>query len=894
MTPEQWEKVKEVVEAGLERDGDARSRFVDEACAGDPSLRAEIWELIASSEQAGSFMAGSLFDAATPLAAEDRDASLDGQRLGAYRIVRELGYGGMGTVYLAARDDEAYRKDVAVKLIKRGMDTEAIVRAFRTERQILATLDHPNIARLLDGGTTDDGRPYFVMDYIEGLPFDVYCDVHTVPILERLKLFRIVCSAVHYAHQRGVIHRDLKPGNILVTAGGVPKLLDFGIAKVLNPELSSLTTGSTTTVRPLTPAYASPEQARGEAITPVSDVYSLGVLLYELLTGHRPYRLQGQTPHEVERVICEEEPQRPSTAVSRIEEPCDGFTAITPASVATARGDQADTLRHTLTGDLDTIVLMALRKEPGQRYASVDLLSDDLRRHLEGLPILARKPSVLYRTTKLVGRNRATAVTAAIGLIVSLVLGSVAFSSNALWLRSSDRASDSPSGLSPGARSADSAPAVANPTTRAKSLGVLPFQPLAGSERAESLELGIADALISKLNHVGQLTVRPPDLVRKYAGREDVSRAAARELDVDAVLVGRIGQAGDRIRLSVQLINARDKRVLWADTFDEQWAHIFAVQSAIATQVARALAVPVSTDDRKRPAGFDAENPAAYREYLLGRHFWSRRTPAGLTAGLQHFAKAIKLDPGYALAHAGIADSHVAFASFRVSSGRDAYVKARAAAVRALALDPDLPEALSALAMVHLYYEWNWVAAERAFKRALVLNPDDGTTHMRYALALSYFGRVDDALGEIARARDADPLSPLISANVGKVLHLARRYEHAIQAHRNALELDPNYWLTHNNLGFTYALTRAHDQAIAAFQRAIDLSDSSGAKANLAYTCTPCPAVHVKPRRSLTICALEARRSTPLPSTSLWSTQVSAIVIVRLRGWKRPITRGCA
>src|SRR5882762_1023363 len=313
MTPEHWEKIKELVEAGLEREGDVRARFLDDACAADPSLRADVCELIASYEEAGSFMAASIFDAATKLAAEDRETSLEGQRIGAYRNVRELGHGGMGRVYLAVRDDEAYRKEVAVKVIKRGMDTEGIVRAFRTERQILATLDHPHIARLLDGGTTDDGRPYFVMDYVEGLPLDVYCDTHTLQIPERLKLFSTVCSAGHYAHQHGVIHRDLKPGNILVTPTGAPKLLDFGVAKVLNPELSSLPTGSTTAARPLTPAYASPEQARGETVTPVSDVYSLGVLLYELLTGHRPYLLQGHTPQEFERVICHEEPPKPST-----------------------------------------------------------------------------------------------------------------------------------------------------------------------------------------------------------------------------------------------------------------------------------------------------------------------------------------------------------------------------------------------------------------------------------------------------------------------------------------------------------------------------------------------------------------------------------------------------
>jgi TolB-like protein/Flp pilus assembly protein TadD len=364
---------------------------------------------------------------------------------------------------------------------------------------------------------------------------------------------------------------------------------------------------------------------------------------------------------------------------------------------------------------------------------------------------------------------------------------------------------------------------------------VLPFQPLADNARDESLEFGIADALISKLNHVGQLTVRSSESVRKYAGRGEAPQVAARDLRVDSLLMGRMSQAGDRIHLSVQLINAQDNRVLWADTFDDQWAHIFGVESAIATQVARALTLPMTTDERRRLAKFDTDNPAAYREYLLGRHFWRRHTPAGTTTGLQHFARAIKLDPSYALAHAGMADSYVAFASVRVSSANDAYLKARAAAERALALDPNLPEALSALAMVHLYSEWNWIAAEGAFKRALELNPDDGTTHMRYALALPYFERFDDALREIALAREADPLSPVISANVGKILHLARRYDQALQEHRKALELDPNFWLTHNNLGLTFAMTRVYEQAAAEFRRAIDLSDSTEAKANLAY-----------------------------------------------------------
>jgi serine/threonine protein kinase/TolB-like protein/Flp pilus assembly protein TadD len=839
MTPERWEKIKELVDAGLEREDGARARFLDEACAGDSLLRSEVGELIASHEQAGSFMTAPAYDAATTLVAEDAD--LIGRRIGPYQAVRELGHGGMGAVYLAVRADEAYRKEVAVKVVKRGMDTEGIIRSFRTERQILASLDHPNIARLLDGGTTEDGRPYFVMDYVEGLPLDVYCDTHKMSIAGRLTLFRTVCSAVHYAHERGVIHRDLKPGNILVTPAGIPKLLDFGIAKVLNPELSSGTIGTTTTVRPLTPGYASPEQIRGDAITPESDVYSLGVLLFELLTGHRPYRVRGHTPQELERVICEQEPEKPSTIVSRsrIEEPRDGDDSrrsrITPASVSEARDDQPDALRHRLAGDIDNVVLMALRKEPGRRYASVEQLSEDLHRHLEGLPVRARKSTLRYRTTKLVARNRATAITAAISSIAILTLVDIAFFPHPLWTRPPALALGSARVVTAEELSRDPASAVGKTGMHRRSLAVLPFQPLVGTAPDESLEFGIADALISELSHLRQLTVRPAESVRKYAGPGQAPEVAADELGVDTLLVGRVDQAGDRIRLSVQLISPRDNRVLWTNTFDEQWAHIFAVETAIATQVARALTLPVTNDERQRLAKRDTDNPAAYREYLLGRHFWSQRTPAGLTTGLQHFARAIELDPNYALAHAGMADSYVAFASFRVSSANDAYLKARAGAVRALELDPTLSEALSALAMVNLYYEWNWMAAERAFKRALALNPDDGTTRMRYAMALPYFERFDDALREIARARETDPLSLVISSNVGKILHLARRYDEAIEEHRKALVLDPNFWGTHNNLGLTYVVTGAYGQAVVEFQRAIDLSENSEAKANLAY-----------------------------------------------------------
>jgi serine/threonine-protein kinase len=357
----------------------------------------------------------SVVAAAPKFTLPDPDTQFIGKRVGPYRLIRELGRGGMGVVYLAERADEEFKKRVAVKIIKRGMDTEEIVARFRHERQILASLDHPNIARLLDGGTTADGLPYFVMEHIEGQPIDDYCNTHKLTTNERLGLFRTVCAAVHYAHQNLVVHRDLKPTNILVTEDGTPKLLDFGIAKILNPEMFPETILPTRTwERPMTPAYASPEQVRGAVITTVSDVYSLGVVLYELLTGRRPYDFKSLAPHEIAKVVCETQPLRPSTAV-RQPETAREDSANKPGVETNVESER---LSRRLQGDLDNIVLMALRKEPQRRYASAEQLSEDIRRHLEGRTVIAREDTLGYRAEKFIKRNKAAVAAAAIFIVL--------------------------------------------------------------------------------------------------------------------------------------------------------------------------------------------------------------------------------------------------------------------------------------------------------------------------------------------------------------------------------------------------------------------------------------------------------------------------------------------
>lgn len=411
---ERWARVKQLFDAAADLGPNERSALLDHECRDDTTLRREIESLLESDQQTNGFIEEPAIEVPRDLFPDAIDETFVGRQFGAYRILREIGRGGLGAVYLAARADDEYRKEVAIKLVRRGLDTEDILRRFRNERQILAQLDHPNIARLIDGGTTDDGLPYFVMEYVNGEPIGAYCDAHALTTTERLNLFRKVCAAVTYAHQNLVIHRDLKPSNILVASDGEPKLLDFGIAKLLTAE-NELFTQTVPALRVMTPEYASPEQIKGDKITTASDVYSLGVLLYELLTGQRPYRLKTRTAEEIARAITEQEPERPSTVVA----------AAPPPPELPGEDRRRGRRRYDLRGDIDNIVLMALRKEPARRYPSVGQFSEDIRRHLAGLPVVARKATVSYRTSKFVTRHRIGVATAVL-LLLSLIAGIVA------------------------------------------------------------------------------------------------------------------------------------------------------------------------------------------------------------------------------------------------------------------------------------------------------------------------------------------------------------------------------------------------------------------------------------------------------------------------------------
>ncbi|HSK73731.1 MAG TPA: serine/threonine-protein kinase, partial [Pyrinomonadaceae bacterium] len=443
---------------------------------------------------------------------------LIGKRIGVFEVKKEIGRGGMGTVYLAERVDGEFNQTVAIKLIKRGMDTDLVLKRFRRERQILAALDHPNIAYFLSGDSTEDGLPYFVMEYIEGKPLYQFCDENKLSINERLKIFQQVCSAVHAAHRIQVIHRDLKPSNILVKANKVPKLLDFGIAKVLDPELAVTQIDPTSTqMRVMTPEYASPEQIIGDDVTPASDIYSLGVLLYELLTGHRPYRLKRRAPFEIARVICEEMPSIPSGSLTGEDNlvPTKENGKVSLEFILQSRRATLETLKNQLSGDLDKIVLKALRKNPSERYQSAQELADDIANYLAGRAVKA-----------------------------------------------------------------EYFPDTIEPQNEKSSVAILPFKVLGTADSDEEfLGLGLTDALVMRLSGMQRLVVRPTSSVMRFAESEPFE--AGRELGVKYIVDGNIRRAGERIRVTVQLLNVGENAAQWAEKFDEKSADVLELEDSI-------------------------------------------------------------------------------------------------------------------------------------------------------------------------------------------------------------------------------------------------------------------------------------------------------------------------
>jgi eukaryotic-like serine/threonine-protein kinase len=787
MSPDKWKRLEEIFNQAVVLPPEKRETFLDEACRGDRELREQADILLDSDSEAEDFIESSPYVSYLENVVEEKNGangdggdSYIGKKVGVYRITKEIGRGGMGAVYLAVRDDREFQQNVAIKLIKRGMDSDQVLRRFRNERQILAALNHPNIARLLDGGTTDDGLPYFVMEYIEGLPVTQYCDSNRLTVRQRLQLFQQVCAAVYYAHQNLIIHRDIKPSNILVTEDGVPKLLDFGIAKLLNPDLIHETQEPTATaMRMMTPEYASPEQVSGNFVTSATDQYSLGVLLYEIVTGHRPYLLENRSPLEIAKVICERPPATPSQIVESSKQLVNSNKfSLEPATVEIIcrnRKTTLDTLKIELESGLDALLLQSLHKEPHRRYSSVEQLAEDIKRFLKGQPIKA-KPAFQTHITE---------------------------------------ASDTGG-------------------SRQKTLAVLPFKLLNiiannGNHDTgdEFLGIGLTDALITRLGNMRRFSVRPTGTVLQYATAEEDSLTIGKRLGVAYVLDGRILKVRDKIRVTVQLISIKDGASIWAEQFDENVADVLALQDSLSTKVAAALIPQISTEELEQIAFVGTNDEAAHEKYLRGRYCWHKFTEESLAKAIVYFYEAIALDPNYARAYSGVADYHTWLGIVGVLPPKECFGAARQAAEKAVELDPHLAEAHASLAFSRWAFNWDFSEGERLFRDAVELNPNYFQTHEWLALFYSSLGRYDEALNEINHAQRLNPISASIPIIASQILFKARRFEESLAQNSRAIQLEPSNSHVLQSYGWILPELDRASEAVELCRRAVEISERS-------------------------------------------------------------------
>ena len=745
-----------------------RASFVSQASPGDPALISDMDTLLSQLGTSENVVQLELpetdLNSCNNLRAQENVDPLIGRRLGAYRIEREVARGGMGTIYEALRVDKEFTKRAAIKVVKRGMDTDVILRRFRKERQILAAFNHPNIASLLDGGTTDDGLPYFVMEYIEGKPLYKYCDANQLTVAQRLQLFLSICDAVHYAHQKQVVHRDIKPSNVLVTGDGVPKLLDFGIAKLLNPGIiGDITRDSTgTAMRLMTPEYASPEQIQGLPTSPATDVYSLGVLLYELLTGYRPYRLGNRAPHDIARVICSEAPPPPSFVVMRHDDHVTASEATTLQQVYSRRKATPESLRQTLSGDLDTIIMRALEKEPENRYQSAEQLREDIARFLERKP-LSHWPKSPYLTP----------------------IASSAEASVAVFLHMVDFSQTTDSGT-------------------------------------DYLAIGLTDALISRLSTISRLAVRPISSVLHYEPDSD-PLTAGRKLCVTYILSGSLSRTGDTIDVTIQLLNVSNGQVIWTQKFDEKLGELLNLEDRVCCRVAEAIVPDLTADERIKLSKRGTDNPQAHEAYLRGRYYWNKLNEESFAHAMICYNQAIALDPNYALAYAGLAGYHNWLGSFTILPSAECAAAAYDAASTAVAIDPTLSQGYAALGQAILCRDFSWGRAKRQLLAAIDLNPNYAFGRILYASQLTMEGRFSEALREAQFAQDLDPLGSISRFNLIRCLYFARRVDDAFRLAKETVEMQPNNLEALLVASALLSSLGRHEEAVDAAQKCVVL-----------------------------------------------------------------------
>ena len=746
-----------------------REAFLDRACAGDAAQRVRVAELLAGISE-GNRLLPTSYVPRGPIAAEEKPSD----KIGRYKLLQKIGEGGCGVVWMAEQE-EPVRRRVALKVIKLGMDTKEVIARFEAERQALALMDHPNIAKVFDAGATDTGRPYFVMELVRGVPITRYCDEANLSTADRLALFSQVCHAIQHAHEKGIVHRDIKPSNILVAQHdhlAVPKVIDFGIAKATQGRLTDATLFTAFEQFIGTPAYMSPEQAEfsGLEVDTRSDVYSLGVLLYELLTGKPPFdpkSLQQAGIDEIRRIIREVEPPRPSTRSQRRKE-------------AEGTEHESGLPRHLgsyedISGDLDWIVMHCLEKDRARRYATASDLALDLGRHLRHEPVVARPPSVAYRTGKLLRRHRyGFAAVAVIGLLLSV--------GTFVSVRQTRRAE----------RAEARAPA---PALNPKSIVVLPFENLSADASANEFFVGgMHSDVIASLARIPDLRCVPLTTALTYRDTKKTPREIARELQVAFVLNVSVGRNGQKVSLTAALTKAGTAERVWSKTYEHDLTGIFTLQSALAQAIAAELKAAVSAETRQLLERRPTENSAAYDLFLKAREMTNRslagaRSPPRPAGGKSFFevqesllSSAVMLDPTFAeawaeLSRANSFNYHGVYMATLQDRSAARRASARKAIAEAVKLAPDAAEVRLSHGFYLHYCERDYLRAAAEFEKVVRLQPNSPEPFLALGQLQRNQGKWTDAVASFRRAVALDPASAFAANELGLLLSAGRRRE---------------------------------------------------------------------------------------------------------------------
>jgi eukaryotic-like serine/threonine-protein kinase len=785
----QMARMSHLLEEALALDEAGRRVWLERATQEHPDLAAALREALlpgaAQAAQLKELMSLPKLAAAAEASAPAASGLQPGVRVGPYELIRLLGAGGMAEVWLARRADGAFKREVALKLPMLAQAQAGLEARFARERDILASLEHPHIARLYDAGVDPQGLPYLAMEYVQGAPLTDWCDAHRLGIPERLELFLQVLEAVQYAHEKKVIHRDLKPSNILVTEFGQVQLLDFGVARLLEAEKTDQPALTSVYGRALTPDYASPELLRGDPIDARSDLYSLGVLLYELLTGTRPYRLRSAASiGALDQAIATIEVKKPSLQLE--------------LSAAATRASTAERLARQLRGDLDAVVLKTLAKVPAQRYTSAAALAEDLRRYLDGKPIRARPARIAYRLGKFVRRNGAL-----LGVTVAALAAILAVAGYARYRERLAQVTVS---------------AAATNLVSDKSIAVLPFVDMSEHKDQEYFSDGLSEELINLLSKISDLRVPARTSSFYFKGKQATIADIAKALGVSHVLEGSVRKSGNILRVTAQLIRADNGYHVWSETYDRKLDDIFQIQDEIAKSVVNALKVSVlgGTIPRATPTA----NHDAYLLYLQAKELHYRGNSDDSRKAINYLHEALKLDPEFSQGWVTLASFLAAdYNLFAVEPHDEARALIYSALDHARKLEPSLLPIHVVLGRVLYEVDWSWQAADAELKQAIELEPGNSEAHRLAGYLATTYGRFDEAIEQSEKAIELDPLQPWNYVARGFAAYRSGRLAQAEANFRTALDLAPGSGKFHCLLGAVLIARGQRESALAEMKK---------------------------------------------------------------------------